>query len=135
MVKDSFYREELLYITNRGALYRLDKCCKTLNIILTKPQLASYYFNTNDLNLLMDVMLREVVSNPDSKTRIQIYKLIETVLNNEIYREYKYRYEDVEQVIRENIMDDEGDNKFSDAERECIASLNTFFQIEKSKGN
>ena len=34
VTKEDLYREKLLYLTNRGSLYRLDKCCKTLNIML-----------------------------------------------------------------------------------------------------
>ena len=32
--KEIFYRENLIYITNRGALFRLDKCCECLTIML-----------------------------------------------------------------------------------------------------
>lgn len=94
--KETLYREKLIRLTNRGTIYRLDKCCKTLNIILSKDEVASYYFNTNDLNLIMDILIRESLQNTQSKTRVQILKLMETVLDNPIYREYKYRFEDVE---------------------------------------
>jgi hypothetical protein len=70
VVKEDLYREKLLHLTNRGNLYRLDKCCKTLNIMLSKPKLAEDYFNKNDLNLLMDILLREVLTNTLSKTRV-----------------------------------------------------------------
>ena len=89
--KESYFREKLIFLTNRGAYYRLDKCCKVLNIILKKEELANFYFNTNDLNLIMDIMLREALTNPSSKTRVQILRLIETILDNEIYREYSHR--------------------------------------------
>lgn len=68
--KDELYREKLLYLTNRGSTYRLDKCCKTLNIMLKKDKIAEDYFNKNDLNLLMDILLREVLTNSQSKTRV-----------------------------------------------------------------
>jgi len=38
--KENLYREKLLFITNRGAQYRLDKCCKTLSIMIEKEDLA-----------------------------------------------------------------------------------------------
>jgi hypothetical protein len=34
--KENFYREKLLYLTNRGDTYRLDKCLETANVILSK---------------------------------------------------------------------------------------------------
>jgi hypothetical protein len=68
--KEDFYREKLIYITNRGDMYRLDRCCKCLNMMLSKPEIASYYFNTNDLSLILDIMLREATTNPSNKTRV-----------------------------------------------------------------
>ena len=60
VAKEQFYREELIYITNRGGTYRLGDCAQCLDIMLHKPELAQYYFNINDLNLIMDILLREI---------------------------------------------------------------------------
>ena len=127
--KEVFYREKLIYITNRGTQYRLDKCAMTLNIMLSKPDLASYYFNINDINLILDILLREVATNTQGKTRVELYKLMETVLDSEIYREYKYRQEDVEQIIQELIIyeDEDTEKRYDQNELECIATLNQFF--------
>ena len=128
---ESFYREKLIFITNRGSLYRLDKCCSTLNIILCDPKLSTYYFNTNDLNLIVDILLREVNTNTDPRVRVQIFKLIETVMANETYRQGKYRYEDVQQMVEETIMYEEEESKYTEQELECISSLNQYFQVER----
>ena len=61
--EESFYREKLLSITNRGGVNRMDTCCKSLNIILCREDLASYYFNINDLSLLVDILIREAGTN------------------------------------------------------------------------
>jgi hypothetical protein len=50
--------------------------------MILKEELATNYFNANDLNLLMDISLREVTAQPDSNTRVEVYKLIETILDN-----------------------------------------------------
>ena len=84
--KEIFYRENLIYITNRGTLFRLDKCCECLRIMLCKPQLATQYFNINDINLIIDILSREMAENTDIPTRIQIYKLVEQVLENPVYK-------------------------------------------------
>lgn len=57
-------------------------------------------------------------------------KLIETILDNDIYRENKYRMTDVEEMILEQILyeeDEIAEKKYSNNELECIASLNQFF--------
>jgi|TARA_B110001450_G_C17556287_1_gene454790 hypothetical protein len=46
--REEMYREKVIAITNKGAFYRLDKCCETINIILNKDSLKNYYFNGND---------------------------------------------------------------------------------------
>jgi len=61
---------------------------------------------------------------------------MEIILNNPIYREENYRIDEVEEVIQEMILyeeDEVAEKNYSDTERECIASLNQFFQIEKKK--
>ena len=78
--REGLYREKIIEITNKGAFYRLDKCCETINIILNKEQLANYYFNINDLNALIDILLREAQTNASSDTRAQIFRLIETII-------------------------------------------------------
>jgi len=53
--------------------------------------------------------------------------LIEVILDNESYKEHKYRLNDVEEMVQETILYEEENNnekKFSDSELECIATLN-----------
>mmetsp|Transcript_36018 Transcript_36018/g.26272 ORF Transcript_36018/g.26272 Transcript_36018/m.26272 type:complete len:105 (+) Transcript_36018:425-739(+) len=59
--KDTFYKEKILHLTNRGALYRLDKCMQTVNILLTRPE-SKFFFNENDLDFLAEVCIRELSS-------------------------------------------------------------------------
>ena len=80
--REEMYREKVIAITNKGAFYRLDKCCETINIILNKESLKNYYFNGNDQNALIDILLREAQTNADSDTRAQIFRLIETIVQN-----------------------------------------------------
>ena len=56
---ENFYREKILYITNRGNVYRLDKCLETINILLTKPE-SRDFFNINDLCYIIDICLNEI---------------------------------------------------------------------------
>ena len=75
----------------------------------------------------MDILIRESYSNPQSQVRVQVLKLMETVLNNEVYREYNHRRSDVEEMINEAILyeeDETAEKKYSDAELQCIATIN-----------
>lgn len=87
-------------MTNRGGDFRLDKCCKTISIIMQRPGFDEF-FNVNDLDALTDILVREAVHNPLSKNRVQVLKLLEIVLDNKLYREHKFRINDIEQMIQE----------------------------------
>ena len=58
--KEDLYREKMLHLTNRGSMYRMDKICKCLNILI-KKEACQDYFNKNDLNLLFDILLRNSI--------------------------------------------------------------------------
>jgi hypothetical protein len=104
MVKrENLYREKIIFITNRGAFFRLDKCCETINIILGKEELATYYFNTNDLNLLIDILLREAQTNASTDNRASIFRLIETIIQNMVYKKDLYKIDEVKQMTKEVI--------------------------------
>ena len=75
--------------------------------MMKKPEIASYYFNNNDINLIMDILLREVLTNQESKTRCQILMLIEVLMNNDIYKEQNYKVDEVEEMIEEQIKFEE----------------------------
>ena len=83
--REELYREKVISITNKSGFYRMDKCCETINIILNKESMKNYYFNANDLNALIDILLREAQTNADSDTRAQIFKLIETIVQNKTW--------------------------------------------------
>lgn len=95
------YQEKIISITNKGAFYRLDKCCETINIILNKEQLSNSYFNINDLNALIDILLREAQTNASSDTRAQIFRLIETIIQNKTYMEQKEKIDEVKEMTGE----------------------------------
>jgi len=56
MDKEDFYREKLLYLSNRGNIFRFDKCLECLNIIM-KKEVSKDYFNINDMNMMIDICL------------------------------------------------------------------------------
>mmetsp|Transcript_17598 Transcript_17598/g.29711 ORF Transcript_17598/g.29711 Transcript_17598/m.29711 type:complete len:139 (+) Transcript_17598:547-963(+) len=132
--KDQLYREKLIYITNRGGNYRIDKCFSALNTILSKADIAQFYFNTNDLNLIMDIALREVLIQSCFRTKVEILKLMETIMDNPIYSQYQHRLEDVQQMIEEQVLLQEGAQTEEKALLEQISQLAQFVAVGRAKG-
>jgi glycerol-3-phosphate cytidylyltransferase-like family protein len=102
---------------------------------MSRPDTGDY-FNANDLSAIVDILLRESQTNMESKVRIAALSLLEVVLDNKIYREHKFRLQDVEDMVQQAILYDEGDQEgqgHDEYEMECLASLNQFFEVERMK--
>jgi len=67
--KTDFYKEEIMYLTNRGSMYRLDKCMQTVSVLLQASQ-SENFFNENDLDIIIGVCLRELSTPNTSRTRL-----------------------------------------------------------------
>ena len=128
--RDSFYREKLLHLANRTHLYRFDKCLDTISIILSK-EASEEFFNINDLNLLLDICLREIQRQKHASTRAQILRMIDTIISHHMYKKYPHKVGDVKQTIHELILyeDDMDGGGYSLKEKEYIAKLNLKFQV------
>ena len=123
---ESFYREKLLHLTNRSNRYRFDKSLETLSIIMSKSR---DFFNVNDLSVLLDICLREIQTEKDSSIRVQILRMIETIMDHPMYKEYPYKLEDIRDTMNELILYESDETPYSIKERESIAKLNLKFQI------
>jgi hypothetical protein len=125
---ESFYREKLLHLTNRSNRYRFDKSLETLNIILTREK-SKDFFNINDLNVLLDICLREIQTEKNPAIRVQILRMIEIIMDHEMYKRYPHRLEDVRDLINDLILYEEEstDSEYSIKEKECISKLNLKF--------
>ncbi|TNV79018.1 hypothetical protein FGO68_gene2123 [Halteria grandinella] len=126
---ESYYRLKLLHLTNRSNRYRFDKCLETLSIILSKEE-SKDFFNINDLNLLLDICLREIQTEKDPNVRVQILRMIETIMDHEQYKTYPYKLDDIRDTVNELILsEDEENGAYTIKEKESIAKLNLKFQI------
>jgi hypothetical protein len=126
---ESYYREKLLHLTNRGNRYRFDKCLETLSIILSKEQ-SKDFFNINDLNVLLDICLREIQTEKDPNVRVQILRMIETIIDHDMYKQYPYKLDDIRDTVNELVLyEDESQGGYSIKEKEFISKLNLKFQM------
>lgn len=82
--REDFYKDKLLYLTNRGSMYRLDKCMHSIGCLLTNHN-SEHFFNQNDLDLLVDIGLRELASPNASKARVHTLKVLNLILEHPTY--------------------------------------------------
>ena len=87
------------------------------------------FFNVNDLSVLLDICLREIQSEKDSSIRVQILRMIETIIEHPVYKEYPYKLEDIRDTINELILYESEEAPYSIKERESIAKINLKFQM------
>ena len=117
-----------LHLTNRSNRYRFDKCLETLSIILSKEE-SKNFFNVNDLSVLLDICLREIQTEKDSSVRVQILRMIETIMDNKMYKDYPYKLDDIKETVNELILYEDESSGYSIKEKESIAKLNLKFQM------
>ena len=122
---EQVYKEKLLYLTIRGSMYRLDKCLQSICVLLTNPQTMGKFFSMNDFDLLVDCCLRELESPNTGRTRTQILRLMNLILDNGQYIElHKHRLPDFHTKIETIVIHEEEEFEFTVKEREQIMRLN-----------
>jgi hypothetical protein len=99
---------------------------ETLSIILGRSR---DFFNVNDLSVLLDICLREIQTEKDASIRVQILRMVETIMDHPVYQEYPYKLEDIRDTINELILYEDDASPYSIKEKESIAKLNLKFQI------
>lgn len=80
--KEQIYKEKLLYLTIRGSMYRLDKSMQTISVLLTNERTKGKFFSDNDFDLIVDCCLRELESKNTSRTRTQIFRVMNLILDH-----------------------------------------------------
>lgn len=56
---------------------------------------------------------------------------METVINHPVYQQQNYREDDIQELMQELVMSEDSNNRYDDAERECICKLIAFYQVKK----
>ena len=67
---EQFYAAKILYLANRGSMYRLDKVLQTISIMMTHPETKDGYFTENDYDVLVDLGLRELEQSNTVRARV-----------------------------------------------------------------
>jgi hypothetical protein len=57
--KYDFYNEKLLYLANRGSMFRLDAIMQTIDVMM-KNKKCEGFFNENDMDIIVTAGLREL---------------------------------------------------------------------------
>lgn len=122
--KEDFYKDKLLYLTNRGSMYRLDKCMQTIGVLLSNYK-SEKFFNENDIDIIVSVGLRELATPNAARARVQILRVLNQILDHPTYLEfYKQRLADYNSTIESQILHEDESSIYGPKEREQIAIMN-----------
>jgi len=111
--KEDFYKDKLLYLTNRGSMYRLDKCMQTIGVLLSNYK-SERFFNENDIDIIVSVGLRELATPNAPRARIQTLRVLNQILDHPTYLDfYKQRLADYNSTIESQILHEDSDHLYT----------------------
>ncbi len=94
--KEQFYKEKLLFLTNRGSVYRLEKCMETIAVLLQSPKTTDI-FNENDIDFILDISIRELGVQNSVQARVETLKVINIIMDLKKYWQfYNHRMPELE---------------------------------------
>ena len=126
---ETFFKEKVLYLINRGSIYRLDKAMETAAILLTNEKCAETFFNENEIDLMVDVALRELNKPNSVNTRVAVIKTLVICLNNKSYcRLFENRVAESQECVDLQILHEDHDYPYAPKERKQLNRLNCVLQ-------
>lgn len=96
----------------------MDKCFETICVILSTYE-TEHFFNENDLDIVVDIGLRELSKKNCSRARVQILRTLAAVLDHPTYLHFhSERLKDYDRVISDQILEEDPDDEpYSPKER------------------
>lgn len=92
---------KFIIILNRGEnKLAMPLVVQMMDAIFTNKVTSKLFFFTDDLKVLVEVLLREVVNTDDLSLRIPYLNVLHMLLNNSIYPDLLHRKEDVCRVLQ-----------------------------------
>lgn len=130
--KEQFYKEKLLFLTNRGSVYRLEKCMETIGVLLSNPKTA-VIFNENDIDFVVDVCIRELGAANKVQARVEILKVLNIILDNTAYWQYySHRVSELDSLLETQIMFEDEDRAYNEKELVQLAIMNHKLSTHKN---
>lgn len=110
--KEAFYKKKLLFLTNRGSVYRLEKCMETLHVLLHNPKSVEM-FNENDIDFIVDVAIRELGVANKPQARVETLKVLNLILDHAPYWQYYgHRLAEVEELLETQVIFEDEDRPY-----------------------
>ena len=111
--RTDYYKTEIMYLANRGSMYRLDKCMQTICLMLQASE-SENFFNENDIDIILGICLRELATPNPSRTRLQILKVLNLILEHTTYLQfYKDKLPGIRTTIEEQILYEDESAQYS----------------------
>ena len=122
--KEQFYKEKLLFLANRGSVYRLEKCMETIGVLLQNKKTVEM-FNENDVDFVVDVAIRELGAPNKVQARIETLKVLNIILDHEPYWQYyRHRLVELDSLCEAQIMFEDEDKPYMAQELMQLSTLN-----------
>jgi hypothetical protein len=122
---EDFYKDKLLYLTNRGSMYRLDKCMHSIACLL-KNSRSEHFFNSNDLDIIVSIALRELGTPNAVRARVHTMRVLLLVLDHPTYLDYyRCRLPEFNSTLEDQILLEDPAHAYSHKERVEISALNS----------
>ena len=117
--KEQIYKEKLLYLTIRGSMYRLDKSMETITVLMTNERTKGRFFSDNDFDLVVDCCLRELESKNTARSRTQVIRVMNLILDNQAWiSKNHHRLDEFNQKLELIILHEDETCTFTVKERE-----------------
>jgi len=98
---EEFFNRKLLYLMNRGSMYRLDKIMHTIACIMTNSA-SEKFFNENDIDTILRQGCAQLNERNSSKARVHLLRVLNIILDkHEFWVAYPERVKHFNTTVEE----------------------------------
>jgi Protein of unknown function (DUF2013). len=96
-----YFAESVLLLLNKGKSVFLDKCLKFISDIFGYDKTRDEFFYSNDLNSLIDILIREFVNSDTVQLKVGYLDVLKNAIGCKEYQQKKHRVDDIKEIFDE----------------------------------
>lgn len=117
-----YFAESVLILLNKGKSIFLEKCLKFVSDIFAYDKTRDEFFYSNDLNSLIDILIREFVNSDTVQLKVGYLDVLQKAMTCKEYQQKKHRVDDIKEVFDEMAYTTGIDQKILDKVKEIQGS-------------